>query len=164
MPLELARNLFYALLAELITVASAILVKDDKRKLVLVLTTGTFVIGVLGFSTEIESVLSPWVTPILTPKPSGLTSVTQPTSVSNLTPIKTPSIEPTAFPSQTPVSASPNPIDQITEAASPWISLGQTVTDSIFRTGLVVVGALCLLNILVGGILVLITLRAPGSK
>lgn len=46
---ELGRNLFGSLLTEVLVILLAILVKDDKRKVVVVLGVGTVLAGIVGF-------------------------------------------------------------------------------------------------------------------
>ena len=54
---DLGRNLFYALLAELFVVIVAVLVKDDKRKLAMVLGVGTLIAALLGFGPQISAMI-----------------------------------------------------------------------------------------------------------
>lgn len=50
---EVAINIFASLLTELVTVVTAILLKDDKRKVAIILTVGTVVAGIIAFSPQI---------------------------------------------------------------------------------------------------------------
>jgi hypothetical protein len=56
---EIGRNLFYSLAAEVIVVVFAILLKDDKRKVVLVLVLGTLIAGLIGFWGGLPQVANP---------------------------------------------------------------------------------------------------------
>lgn len=49
---ELVRNIFWAILTELLFVILAIILKDDKRKMTTVLIVGTILAGVVGFLTN----------------------------------------------------------------------------------------------------------------
>jgi hypothetical protein len=78
--IDIGRNLFYALLTELIVVIIAIFAKDDKKKVLTILGIGTLLAGFFGFGSQIiESIpkLSPSTTravqlPILTSTPINL--------------------------------------------------------------------------------------------
>jgi len=56
---ELARNIFWSLLTEIIFVGLAVILRDDKRKMVSLLLVGTILAGVIGFGQSVkENVLS----------------------------------------------------------------------------------------------------------
>lgn len=53
--IDMGRNLFYALLTELLVAIIALLVKDDKKKMAIILGVGTIIAGLVGFSHQILS-------------------------------------------------------------------------------------------------------------
>jgi hypothetical protein len=55
--IDIGRNLFGSLLTELIVIALAILVKDDKRKMIAILAIGTILAGIIGFGSPILGTL-----------------------------------------------------------------------------------------------------------
>ena len=54
---ELGKNLFGSLLTELLVLLIAIFVKDDKRKMAIVLLLGTTIAGMIGFGPQLVDVL-----------------------------------------------------------------------------------------------------------
>ena len=54
---DIGRNLFGSLLTELIVIVLAVLVKDDKRRMITILGIGTILAGVIGFGNQILGVL-----------------------------------------------------------------------------------------------------------
>jgi hypothetical protein len=52
---ELGRNFFWSLLTELAFVILAVLLRENKRRMILVLSIGTFIAGVIGFGPKLLS-------------------------------------------------------------------------------------------------------------
>jgi len=63
---ELGRNLFGSLLTECIIIVLAILVRDDKRKMVAILGIGTILAGVIGFGSPILQTIGINLNPVAT--------------------------------------------------------------------------------------------------
>lgn len=122
---EFWQNIFYAFVAELFVILTAWLVKEDKRKQVLVLGFGTAIAGIIGFGPDIIQTLSPPITttPVM---PKSMPTVISPQST-NITPrtvtqeIVLPTVTPTGKISYRSVSLAPianHPMDNLASPLS----------------------------------------------
>ena len=63
---DLGRNLFYAFIAELLVAVIALLVREDKKKVIVVLLVGTIIAGSIGFGTPFAETFVSSVTATVT--------------------------------------------------------------------------------------------------
>jgi len=94
MLIELGRALFASMLTELIVLVIALLLRDDRRKVALVLTLGTIIAGVVGFGPQIVQDVGNNPSPSLSPinVSQGISTYTPTTTAPQIIPSRTPAL------------------------------------------------------------------------